>query len=528
MLCLLYAVAAGICVLVLPTALPHQGNSAAFSLPLILLSGVVLSYCLTRLYPGAGRWVRRAAPLCFLAGYGYGAVLLQMDLDRRLPDCADADFRTFTLAVESAPEVLGVTERGRNLRFLATASEISGGPACAGLGQPRVRLTWYSAPPLAAGQIWRVEGKLRPGWSYRNPGGFDYERWLLGQGLHGTGYVKSGDLVEGAEPPSFFRLRALLEAWLAGQPLSQQGLVRALLLGDDSGIAADQWQRLRDSGLIHVVVVSGLHVGIVTGAGFWLGLILMRGLPVLTRRIGVRRLAIPFGLLLSGIYVLLTGAAVPARRAWLFSAVLLSGMAGSRRLSLPGVFGLVILVVLVSQPLVVHQQGFWLSFIAVAALLLYFSTRQSGKQFRTAQLITAQLVLCMGLSPALALFQGSIPVTAAFVNLLVVPLISLLVLPGLLAAALLAFWLGQPAALLLWLTDRLLMVTDRIAALAAGVPALQAVPPPGWSVLVPLSATLLMLCSLPRRWLPVIGAAWLIWLAQAPADPERGTFRITA
>lgn len=514
--------------LTLPGALPHPGASAATSLLVLLPAGAVATYCLAGLDPGASRWTRRAAPLCFLAGYGYAAALLQMELERGLPDCADADFRTFTLVIESPPEVIGISDRGSNLRFLGIARDISTQPYCAGLGQARVRLTWYSAPPLVAGQIWRVEGKLRPGWSYRNPGGFDYERWLLGQGLHGTGYVKSGELVQGAEPSLLSRLKALLDGWLASHSLSQPGLVRALLLGDDSAIPDDQWQRLRDSGLIHVVVVSGLHVGIVTGLGFYLGLILMRGLPVLTRRTGVRRAAIPFALLVSGVYVLLTGAAVPARRAWLFSAVLLFGLAGSRRFSLPGVFGLVLFIVLVSQPLVVHQQGFWLSFIAVATLLLYFSTRRSGRQFRLVQLIRAQAALCVGLSPALAILQGSIPVTAAFVNLLVVPLISLLVLPGLLAATLLALWLEQPAALALWLVDQLLVVADRVAALAAGVPSLKAVPPAGWPMLWPLCATLLLLCALPPRWLPPVTAAWLMWLAQAPAHPQSGTFRITA
>jgi competence protein ComEC len=47
-------------------------------------------------------------------------------------------------------------------------------------------LTWYNPPELHAGDVWQVTAKVRPPWSYQNPGGFDYERWLLSEHLHGT------------------------------------------------------------------------------------------------------------------------------------------------------------------------------------------------------------------------------------------------------------------------------------------------------------------------------------------------------
>jgi competence protein ComEC len=131
-----------------------------------------------------------------------------------------------------------------------------------------VRLSWYDAPALERGQRWAAEGKLRPPWGYRNPGGFDYERWLLGAGINGTGYVRSGKRLEDRDPAPDQGLngsRRRLKHWLESLAVRHTGLIQALMIGDDTLISQQEWSALRASGTIHLLVVSGLHIGFVAG-----------------------------------------------------------------------------------------------------------------------------------------------------------------------------------------------------------------------------------------------------------------------
>ena len=542
---LLLSACAGICLLTLPGALPLM----RWPMPAVLLIGSLCCWIAAGADLTLKQRLRSLAPLVFLTGAFYAVLVTDAALEQRLPHCSDADFRSFTLEVTSMPETLGASSLQSgpgDVRFQARVRDISIEPACAGLGEHSVRLTWYSAPPLTRGETWRVLGKLRPPWGYRNPGGFDYERWLVGQGLHGTGYVKSGELLaaaaggevgEGASIADgatwlaeLWRVR--LSDWVTTQAKTQPALMQALLLGDDSRIEDEQWQRLRDSGLIHLVVVSGLHVGIVAGAGFAIGLGLSRLLPPLLRRYGSRRLATPVALALSGAYVLLTGAALPSQRAWLLSAVLLLGVAGSRRISLSGAFAWALFLVLLGNPLAVHQQGFWLSFTAVAVLLVWFAPGRRADADRRGMgihaLVQTQLVLAAGLSPAIALLQGSVPLAAPLVNLLAVPLVTLLILPLLLVAGVVHLVFPVAANALIWVVDGLLWLVDRIAVWGAGIPPLAVSPPRGLSLLSPILGTLVLLCAAPVRWLPVLVWGWLVWLTHPQPSPVSDTFRLTA
>ncbi len=73
----------------------------------------------------------------------------------------------------------------------------------------RVRLTWYDAPPLTAGDALKVTARLRPPRGTRNPGGFDYEQWLLVNGYGATGYVRARRACAGGQPRRRYRMAAV-------------------------------------------------------------------------------------------------------------------------------------------------------------------------------------------------------------------------------------------------------------------------------------------------------------------------------
>ena len=210
-----------------------------------------------------------------------------------------------------------------------------------------VRFTWYGAPQLREGQRWQVSARVRPPWGYRNPAGFDYERWLFGQRLHGTGYIRRGSLVAAGAHGG----RAGFADWLEQRGTPHRAMILVLSHGDDSGITARQWEMLRASGAVHLVVISGLHVGMVAGL-------------------------------------------------LLVAARFLAGLAPGRRLSSAGIYLLVLFAVLLWDPLVVHQQGFWLSFAAAGVLVGHFA-RTYPRRGWLWQLVCTQMVLLLVLSPSI-------------------------------------------------------------------------------------------------------------------------------
>ena len=477
-----------------------------------------------------------------LAGYGYAHWRVGQALAERVPLCADAEIRSFQLQILDSPALEPLAADTGNARTVARFRATVRMPQnadCPFADAYQVRMSWYEPPAIAQGDLWQVEGRLRPPWGNLNPGGFDYERWLLGQGLAGTGYVRRGIRLVHRETASDWRtgFRSRLSAWLAERHPAQESIILALMTGDDSRLSRAQWQLLRDSGTVHLLVVSGLHVGMVSGFLYGLFRLLARASTTLLCRFGARRLAGGLTLLGSGIYVWLSGAGMPAVRAWVMSAVLLLALTSGRSVRGLRVVAMVLVLMLLADPLMVHQQGFWLSFVAVAALVGYFEPGRRvpqagspGARSAATVLVFAQVqvLLLLVLAPFLSGFQGGVPVHSPLMNGVVVPLIALLVLPLILLAGMAALPLPWLAGQLVGLVDVLLTLAMHSIEVGARVPSvMMALAGPGEWMLV--AATLLCLAARPAA-APVLVLLALWWAVLLPdgVQPPGGTFRITA
>ena len=530
------AAGAGVGCLGLPHAYPIWDPVPLLVLALVLAAGFLL---LT-----AGRL--RTGPLSIvpwvLAGYLYGHWFLGEALASRLPLCSDSVPRVFSLEILDRPLLENVGGGAADLaRFRA---EVQPDPAadCPLAPEYHVRLTWYDPPALARGDRWRAEGRLRPPWGNRNPGGFDYERWLLGQSLAGTGYVRSGTRIAvSGESDLGSRIRSTLTDWVQARNTENAGVVLALMTGDDSLLDQSQWRLLRDSGTVHLLVVSGVHVGMVGGFLFAGGSLLARTSTGVLLGTGARRFAAVFALLGSSVYVWISGAGVPALRAWLMSAMVLTALMSGRSVRALEVVGLVMALLLLSSPLIVHQQGFWLSFAAVLALVAFFGPRRrtgTGRDSRLIRLVgtlqtflAAQAVILLALSPLLSAFQGEIPLQSPVINALVVPLVTFAVLPVLLLSALLL-----PFGLLAPLADQGLAMTDALLSLVMGMIGTAAdVPAVSMSLdgvveWLPILAVLLCWQRRVRCRIAVAGLAlwWALLLPDGQAPRLPGEFQVTA
>lgn len=319
---------------------------------------------------------------------------------------------------------------------------------------PTLRLSWYEAPPLHAGEGWQLQVRLKRRHGFRNPGGFDYAGWLFQNGVAATGYVRGADR---AQPwPALdtrradVRLRAAVEREL--RPLLAHaraaGLLRALTLGAADGISAPDWATFRATGTSHLVSISGLHIGLVAGLGFFCGRWLWSRSHWLTQRFAAPRAAAVIALLAATLYAALAGFSIPTRRAWIMALTLLAGTLLSRPVRPAHSLALALILVLIHDSFAVLSPGFWLSFVAVAIIFLQQTQPATARGWRAAfrTLLRLQFALTLGLLPFTLLFFGQAGWVAPVANLVAVPWTSLLLVPLLFAALLCLYslpWLAQ-------------------------------------------------------------------------------------
>jgi competence protein ComEC len=276
----------------------------------------------------------------------------------------------------------------------------------------RVRLACYrDCPVFQAGERWRINVRLKPRHGSLNPGGFDYERWLFEQDIAATGYPRGREAFErlDAGPGGYWltRLRQRLAGHLAevldGSP--QLGLIQALTLGERGALEPETWETFTRTGTNHLVAISGLHVGLVAGGVFWLARRLWSLSARLTLRLAAPRAAAVFSLLAGFGYAALAGFAISTQRALIMLAVVLGALFWQRTLRPYHSLTLALVGVLVWDPAAVLSYGFWLSFGAVAFLLLHLGQRLPSRDLWT-RWGRAQWAVGLGLLPLLFLFFG--------------------------------------------------------------------------------------------------------------------------
>lgn len=477
------ALAGGLLTLVFLPALPPVGLLLA--LPVVAL--MLLPF---RTYPVA----------FFLLGLSWACACAHWALNDRLAPALDGQTRWIEGRVVGLPQsAQGV------VRF-----ELADAESRRAALPKRIRLAWYGGPPVNSGERWRLAVKLKRPSGLLNPHAFDYEAWLLAQRIGATGTVKDGQRLEPARGAWRDAVRQRL---MAVDAQGREGALAALVLGDGSGLSREDWRVLQDTGTVHLLVISGQHVGLLAGMVY----MLIAGLA----RYGLwpRRLAwLPWacGLAFAAAlgYGLMAGFQVPVRRACVMIGLVLLWRLRFRHLGAWWPWLLALNAVLLFDPLASLRPGLWLSFAAVAVLIFTFSGRLGA--WRWWQTWTrAQWLIAIGLCPVLLILNLPISLTGPLTNLLAVPWISLLVLPTALLGTLL-MPLPYVGESLLWLAGGLLDLLFKGLTLMAGeMPAwiAPAVPLWAWAIAVSGAILLLMPKGVPLR---VLGWPMLLLLVFAP------------
>ncbi len=416
----------------------------------------------------------------------------------------------------------------------------------------RLSLAWFhgfdgesllSRPsqPLVAGDRWELTVRLKRPHGPMNPHGFDLERWLFEQDLRATGYVRPGARwlgSSGAHPVERLRQRVRDAILLRVEDSGAAGVVAALAVGDQAAIDRGDWDLFRVTGVAHLMSISGLHVtmfawlaGALVGAAWRRSarLTLAWPAPAAARWGG---LALAFG------YALLAGFGVPAQRTVLMLAVVVALRAGAVRWPAPLVLLAAAVAVTLLEPWALLQPGFWLSFAAVALLMM--STPASAREEPAPARGTAapswferlaaqaraglrtQVVASLGLAPLTLVFFQQVSVIGFAANLLAIPWVTLVVTP----LALLGVLLPPLWALAGWAVQGMNAV---LAALAqAPVAQWTAAAAPGWAMAAGLAGGALLVLPLPWR-LRLLGLPLLLPLLVPPIErPPAGAFEVVA
>ncbi len=402
----------------------------------------------------------------------------------------------------------------------------------------RIMLSWYQGQrdgeefvrqPLRPGERWQMTVRLKRPHGNANPGGFDYEAWLLERNIRATGYVRQNPpqrLGEMVWQPEYVveRLRHGVRASFADMLPAERypwaGILVALVIGDQRAIQGDLWTTFNRTGTTHLMSISGLHVTMVAALFALLAGRVWRRVPALALRLPAQRAALLAGCLAAFLYVLLAGFAVPAQRTLYMLLVAALAMGAGRVIAPSRTLCLALLVVLLLDPWAVLAAGFWLSFAAVGALL-YVGAAVVGEAGGWGERIRAwgivQWAATLASLPILLLVFQQFSLVSPLANAVAIPVISFIVTPLALLAAVIPWW---PIAALAHAVLGWLMV---FLEWCAAWPVWQAPAPPLWAALV--AGLGVAICLLPRG-MPgrLLGVVLLLpaifWPVARPAEGE--------
>ncbi len=407
-------------------------------------------------------------------------------------------------------------------------------------------LSWYGpgdTTKIRPGERWRLTVRLQRPHGNANPHGFDYEAWLLGQGVRATGYVRPGasnlridsfvfSLVHVVERCRDL-LRARIAEALAGKPYA--GVIVALVIGDQRGIEQADWDVFNRTGVSHLVAISGLHITMIAGLAAWLASSLWRRsfftraqLPLMLPAQKVAALA---GAAAALLYVLLAGFGVPAQRTLYMLAVVAVALWCGRLTGVSHVLCLALGVVVLRDPWCLLWPGFWLSFGAVGVILYAgagrFEARTPGWRGALRLAARTQYAVTLGLVPFTLLLFSQVSLIGPLANAVAIPLVSFVVTPLALLGSLLPAPFSAPILALAHLgVDWLAAALGWLATLPLAV--WSAPQPPAWLFLLALFGTAWMLAprGWPQRWIGAV--SWLPLFTLLPTHPPAGEFAVTA
>jgi len=270
----------------------------------------------------------------------------------------------------------------------------------------------------------------------RNPGEFDYKKYLSNHGIYDIAYLKRDDAPTIIGTSGFpirrfanivkIKIQELIDQSMTGE---QNAILKALIVGVRGEISDETQQAFVDSGIIHVLAVSGLHVGYVT-----LVFLVIFGLLRFPRRIKM-----VFTVLALIFYALIVDLRPSVTRAVIMASLVLISQGWEKRVNIYNTLAAAALIQTIIDPLQIFDMGFQLSFTAVFSIVYIYGRlinllpeRFNPAQIqnfilkRATQLFLVSLSALLGTLPITVFYFYRIPLISLIANLFAIPLVGLI------------------------------------------------------------------------------------------------------
>jgi competence protein ComEC len=504
--------------------------------PLLLAALVAAGFWLGARRFGAGRvWT---LPLLMLACFALGLAVAKLRTDAVAAPIAPAMAEPtvvegWVIDVDSpgsaGPRVVIAPVRVRGLTLEQTPV--------------RLRATVRGAAP-APGEAVRLFAILNPPPAPASPGAYDFGRSAFFQSLGGVafsfGETRPAYL---ASPP--WRVRAAMAVNGMRFELAKRivarlgertgGIAAAMTTGEEAWLNPEDVDVMRDSGLAHILSISGLHMAVVGGFAFFLIRLLVAAWPWLALRVSGKKVAAVAGLIAVGTYLVVSGAPPPAERAAITASIAFLAILLDRQAITMHALAVAAFVVLLLQPEAIVTPGFQMSFAATAALVALVEAWPRRPKEISAPLpilifqragawlgaaILASLVAGAATGPFAMQHFNRTAMYGLAANLASAPVSDFLIMPMLAMGALLEpLGLGAP---FLWLAGQGIGLMLAIGEWTAGLPGAVRTVASAPDIALPISFIGVVFCCLwrgPLRWLGLpLAAAVMLWPREPTPD----------
>lgn len=345
-------------------------------------------------------------------------------------------------------------ETGKRARYLIKVTGIDG------LSKEQLPKYVRIGAPLSdakIGSLVEFRAKIEPPAQANIPGGFSFASSAWFQQIGGTGFT-FGRLRVLQQPESLtvnllineirYKLAKSIRQKIPGQT---GAIAAALVTGDRSAINIETATYFREAGLGHLLAISGLHMSLVAGMAFWIASLIFAAIPAIGSRFDARKPAAIIGLVAALAYLLISGGAAPAQRAFIMlSMIFIAVLLGRRALSIRTISIAAFFVALLTPEYVISP-GFQMSFAASLALISFYQfigswlyRRKNANMpdnilwrfvinfgyFMLAITMTS-LVAGFATAPFASWHFNKIAIYSLLGNLLAMPLFTILVMPSL-------------------------------------------------------------------------------------------------
>ncbi len=522
----------------LGTALAAEQDRFFYWVPVLLGSGVAIYFalpeepslaaCLLLAALGVGLlglWRRGLASL--VVGGGLASLALGLAMAKVASDLAAApvlEHERRTSVVTGWVELVDPRAAGGE-RITVRTIAIEGLAREATPRRVRVRVPAGSAT-FKPGDGIKIQASLLPPAGPALPGAFDFARTAWFQGLGAVGSARKRP-----EPVTLSQPMPLeLRLWVPVERLRQQisgrigavlpgetgAIAAAMITGERGGISETTNQAYRDSGIFHILSISGLHMSLFAGAIYFFCRFLLSLVPLLALRYEIKKWSAMAGLIGTAGYLLISGGSPPAVR----SAIMLSVMFVAVLMDRPALalrnVALAALVILVLAPESVIDVGFQMSFAAVVALISGVEAWQAWRRSRAptersvpgilatstaflGTIVLTTLIATVAVAPFAAYHFHKSTQLGVLANLVAVPICNLVVMPAALATL-----IAMPFGLERWPlvamgigVDGMTWVAERVAAMPGAVSMVPAIRAEAFALMVVGG---LWLCLWGERW----------------------------